>query len=58
MIRYIEFGDFMKQVLNYFEQIENANNIAIIVHKNADMDAIGSAIALKRLIKKLRSKTN
>ena len=42
----------MKPVLNYFEQIENANNIAILVHKNADMDALGSAIALKRLIKK------
>ena len=42
----------MKPVLNYFEQIEHATNIAILVHKGADMDALGSAIALKRLIKK------
>ena len=36
---------------NYTDQIKSANKIAIIIHKNSDMDAIGSAIALKRLLK-------
>ena len=34
------------------EQIKQAKNIAIISHINPDADAIGSMIALKRLIKK------
>ena len=42
----------MEPILNYFEQIEEAKKIAIIVHRNADMDALGAAISLKRLIKK------
>ena len=41
-----------RKTANYMEQIASAKRIAIITHKNADMDAIGSAIALKRLIKR------
>ena len=41
----------MKSKPFYVEQFEKAKKIAIIVHQNADTDAIGSAISLKRIIK-------
>lgn len=41
----------MAQVPKFLSQIVTANSIAIIVHENADTDALGSAISLKRIIK-------
>ncbi|MGN1212633.1 MAG: bifunctional oligoribonuclease/PAP phosphatase NrnA [Christensenellales bacterium] len=42
----------MEQAKNSLSQIKQAKKIAIIAHINPDADAIGSMIALKRLIKK------
>ena len=41
----------MESSLNCFMQIKNAEQIAIIVHNNADTDAVASAISLRRIIK-------
>ena len=35
----------------YIRQMKDAKKIAIIVHQNADTDALGSAISLRRIIK-------
>lgn len=40
------------QIEHCWEQIKRAKNIAIICHRSCDMDAIGSSLALKRLIVK------
>lgn len=42
----------MESAKNTLSQMQNAKKIAIITHTNPDADAIGSMIALKRLIKK------
>lgn len=42
----------MESASECLNQIQNASHIAIITHQNADADALGSSIALKRLIKK------
>lgn len=40
----------MRTTLKCIEQIENAKKIAIIVHQNADTDALASALSLKKII--------
>ncbi|MBO7508537.1 MAG: DHH family phosphoesterase, partial [Clostridia bacterium] len=37
--------------MQYIEQMKGAKKIAIIVHQNADTDALASAISLRRIIK-------
>lgn len=41
----------MTQIPNYLNQILSATNIALISHKNADTDALASAISLRRFLK-------
>ena len=48
-----EIMDIKTQII---EQINDASNIAIIMHDNPDADAIGSAIALEEILKQLNKK--
>lgn len=49
-----EIMDIKTQII---EQINDASNIAIIMHDNPDADAIGSAIALEEILKQLNKNT-